>query len=438
MALLLGSAAFAQTEQPTADTATADVATDSTETSEAASADDLALLTEAELQTLVAPVALYPDTLLIQILVAATLPLEVIKSDRFLDDNAEATPEALQTDIEAQGWDPSVAVLATAFPDVIGDMAEHIDWTETMGNAMLAQDEDVLDAVQVMRNQAINTGALISGEAQTVEVAEDDSVVITPTDPEVVYVPQYAPTEVYSGTGLDDVLIAGAIGFGTYALIDAIFDDDDDWNNYWGCRNCGGWGGGPIVRDPDIDIDIDGNVNIGNEINRPNRPDRPDRNPDGGWKPDPDKSQGAKDKIANKRGDGGATTLPIKKPAKQSDAMRERLSDRTGTADISRPNADRAKIDRAKLDKAKITRPSGGSARADALRKTADKPGARKATAQKKPAAVKRAASPKTPKAKKAGGGKKHSALKKNSSGPKARQASNRGKAGGGGKRKKR
>jgi hypothetical protein len=224
------------------------------------------LLTSAELQTLVAPVALYPDTLLIQILVGATAPLDVVKADRLLARNDGTDAAAFESEVKAEAFDPSVEVLTLAFPEVVGQMAQHIEWTETVGTAMLAQSDDVLDAVQVMRNTAINTGALVDSEQQVVSRdAATETVIIQPTDPQVVYVPQYNPQVVYDNS-LTDVLVTGAITFGTVALISEIFDDDDDWDDYWGCRNCGGWGGGPIIRDPDIDIDVDGNVNIGNRL----------------------------------------------------------------------------------------------------------------------------------------------------------------------------
>ncbi|WP_165971752.1 DUF3300 domain-containing protein [Meridianimarinicoccus aquatilis] len=404
-----------------------------------APADDAALLTDAELQTLVAPVALYPDTLLIQILVAATVPLDIVKSERFLDANPDVAPESLKDDIEDQGWDPSVAVLATAFPDVIVDMADHIEWTETMGDAMLAQDDDVLAAIQVMRQQAIDSGALISGDAQTVEVVEDETVVIQPTDPEVVYVPQYEPDVVYGGTDVSDVLIAGAIGFGTFALIDAIFDDDDDWNDYWGCRNCGGWGGGPIIRNPNIDLDVDGNVNVGNSVGNGSIAGSIDRDKIE-WKPDPDKSTEARDKIANRRDDAGATKLPIKKPDTGTDALRDRLSDKANVQDIAKGGA------AAGLGAAAINRAGAGSAgrdlrsvgngnrpeaaaKAEALRKTGG------GNAIKKPAAVKKATVARKPTAN-VGGANRQNALKKRSGGGKASLASKRG--GGAKKRLKR
>ncbi len=370
----------------------ADAATDETAQAETDATD---LLTQAELENLVAPVALYPDTLLIQILVAATYPMEIIKSDRLLAMNADADPEALKASIEAEEWDPSVEVLATAFPDVTSDMATHIEWTETVGDAMLAQSDDVMTAVQTMRQQAINSGALISGEAQTVEVVQDEvsqaeTVVIQPADPEVVYVPQYDPNVAYNTNNVvGDAIVAGAVTFGTFILLDAIFDNDDPWNDYWGCRNCGGWGGGPIYNNPrDIDIDVDGNVNIGNNVNVGNRPDR---RPDGGWKADDKRKSDAKNKISDRKDGNGKTKLPINKAETRGDSLRAGLSNKSGAADISRPSANR---------KPQVDRPSArpAAAKKAAANKTAARPKA--GTAKKRPAVKK--PSGKKPKAKKA------------------------------------
>ncbi len=159
-------------------------ATEDTAEETAADATEDALLSEDELQTLVAPVALYPDTLLIQVLVASTYPLDIVKADAFLDDNPDAEPGSLEDEIAAKGWDESVSVLATAFPDVLSDMADHVDWTDTMGTAMLAQSDDVMDAVQVMREQAQDAGTLNSNDQQTVEVTQEgddgDTIIISP------------------------------------------------------------------------------------------------------------------------------------------------------------------------------------------------------------------------------------------------------------------
>ena len=413
---VLSSAAFGQS-------------TEATDTQEASASEDT-LLTQAELENLVAPVALYPDTLLIQILVASTNPMEVVKGDRLLAVNEGKDPETIKAAIEAEEWDESVEVLAVAFPEVIEDMALHIEWTETMGDAMLAQTDDVMAAVQTMRSQAIESGALISGEEQTVEVTEEEDIVIQPADPEVVYVPQYDPEVVYvqdNSNAVGDALTAGLIAFGTFTVIDAIFDDDDDWNDYWGCRNCGGWGGGPIYRNPDVDIDIDGNVNIGNNIGSGNIGDR---RPDGGWKPDDNRTKEARDKISAKRDGEGKSKLPVKKSDSNSDALRSKLSGATGAPDISRPGA------AVKPEAIRKTMPQvgGGNINRDAL--NANRPKASKAVkpaaqikkpAVKKPAAkkaaVKNVAKPKSI--------QKPKAIKKKASGNKARKASSRGKASG-------
>jgi len=369
---------LAQDTQP-ADTAGAADAADSQDQD---SPDEL--LTPAELQTLVAPVALYPDTLLIQILVGATAPLDIVKADRVLTDNDSLSEDEIKPLIEDQQFDESVEVLSVAFPDVVHRMADHIDWTDTVGTAMLAQSEDVLDAVQVMRDQAIDSGALVDTPEQVVSRDEaTDSVIIQPANPQVVYVPQYDPQVVYAGyggnvgVGIGDALVAGAVTFGAIALIDEIFDDDDHWNDYWGCRHCGGWGGGPIIRDPDIDIDLDidrGDINIDRgDIDLGNRLDidrgdvdlgnRLNIDRDKGWKPDPDRTRDAKDKIAARRDvTTGKTRLPLEQKARDRDALRDRLSAQTGAKDISRPG-NRADIGKAVAGGGGPKRPGGGGAK---------------------------------------------------------------------------
>lgn len=379
------------------------------------------LLTQAELENLVAPIALFPDTLLIQILVAATSPMEVVKSDRLLASMDGEEPEVIQAAVEAEEWDESVEVLAVAFPEVIEDMATHIEWTETMGDAMLAQSDEVMAAIQTMRTQAINNGALVSGEEQVVEVTQDETVIIQPADPEVVYVPQYDPQVVYTDNNsnlVGDAIVTGAVAFGTFALIDAIFDDDDDWNDYWGCRNCGGWGGGPIYRNPNIDLDVDGNVNIGNDINIGNGDiDRPNK----GWAPDDRKKDQARDKIASRKDEGGKTKLPINKGENSSDALRSKLSQKSGAPDISRPGS------QAKTEAVRKTMKDGGKPKVNrptpskAVKKPAKKPAVRKPSAAK--SHVKKTSKPKAV--------KKPKATRKKSSGQKARKASQRGKASG-------
>ncbi len=401
------------------------------------SATSSSLLTDAELQTLVAPVALYPDTLLIQIFVAATQPLEIVKAERYLLDNADRDTVELEPEIEAMGWDPSVSVLATAFPEVVGQMATHIDWTETVGTAMLAQSDDVMDAVQVMRDQAIDSGALVSGPEQTVEVSDDDTVVIAPTEPETVYVPQYNPETVYTGPSTGDVVGAALLTFGAVALIDEIFDDDDDWYDYWGCRNCGGWGGGPIYRNPNIEIDVDGNVNIGNDIDLGDRTDI-------GWNPDPDRQQEARKKIADhKRPEGGRGDLPVNRPDGRTDELRAKLSRESGAADISRDRGAAAAVVGASAGAvaggALANRGDANRDKAAAKQQAIDrtkrldatkKPVAQRPQTSKKPQAKKAASTQGKPRA------SKGQVMEKKASGSRTQSASKRGHAAKGARRR--
>lgn len=301
IAALLGTTALQASAEQAAVAASAE-----TQTAQAA------VLTSAELQQLVGPVALYPDTVLIQILIAATAPLDVVKADRLLSDNPDTPKATLDQKIKDARFDPSVEVLALGFPTLIRQMAVHIDWTESIGVAMLAQSDDVLAAVQVMRTQAINTGALVSSPEMVVtQDPATSTVIVQPANPQVVYVPQYEPTAVYSNPA-GDALAAGLIFFGTAALIDEIFDDNDGWNDYWGCRNCGGWNNGPIIRNPDIDIDINGDVNIDRDIDRE-------------WKPDNDKVVAARGQISEHRTPDGSTKLGLDRPASRSDELRTKL-----------------------------------------------------------------------------------------------------------------
>ncbi|HET9887675.1 MAG TPA: DUF3300 domain-containing protein, partial [bacterium] len=151
------------------------------------------------LQALVAPVALYPDALLAQTLVASTYPLEIVQLQQWLAKHPELKDQALADSVAKQDWDPSIQSMA-ALPDVVKRLADDIQWTTDLGNAFLAQQNEVMDAVQVMRKKAKEKGALETNEQQVVktEVVEKKEVIIVESaDPEVIYVPSYSPTVVY-------------------------------------------------------------------------------------------------------------------------------------------------------------------------------------------------------------------------------------------------
>src|SRR5215467_2550215 len=148
-----------------------------------------------ELEALVAPIALYPDALLAQVLMASTYPLEVVEAARWQKAHPDLKGESLKTELQIQTWDPSVKALAV-FPTVLQSMSDKLDMTQKLGDAFLAQQKDVMDAVQRLRAKAYAAGNLKSGKEVTYTSQKDGDqtiIIIEPTEPEVVYVPSYAP-----------------------------------------------------------------------------------------------------------------------------------------------------------------------------------------------------------------------------------------------------
>jgi hypothetical protein len=226
------------------------------------------LFSEEELDDLVAPVALYPDALLAQVLVASTFPLQIVKADRILDRSEEMSDDELAAAVEAQEWDPSVLVLLSGFPTVVQRMADDLEQTEQLGLAMAQQDQEVLAAVQRMRARAEDTGYLDDNAAQVVE-HRGDHIAIEPADPDVIYVPRYDPGVAFTspptrqpviapstgGSLMRDPLVAGAIAFGSALLIDQLFGDDDEdddegWDDYWHRSRPIDWGAREVYPRP--------------------------------------------------------------------------------------------------------------------------------------------------------------------------------------------
>jgi hypothetical protein len=166
---------------------------------QAAATDSAATIPPAQLDALVAPIALYPDPLLAQTLVASTYPLEIIQLQQWMTRHPGLKDKALADSVATQPWDPSIQSMA-AVPDAVKRLAEDIQWTTELGNAFLAQQADVMAAVQRMRKKAKDKGALESNEQQKVEtqvVEEKTVIVVQPANPEVIYVPSYSPAVVY-------------------------------------------------------------------------------------------------------------------------------------------------------------------------------------------------------------------------------------------------
>ena len=228
------------------------------DTAKPASSSQTATIPPDQLDSLVAPIALYPDPLLAQVLAASTYPLEIIKLQRWLAQNSTLKDKQLADAVAKQPWDPSVQALA-ALPDVVKRLGDDIGWTVDLGNAFLAQQADVMEAVQRMRKKAHEKGTLKTTEQHKVEttVVESKSViVIEQANPQVVYVPSYDPVVVW-GPALypyppiyyppAGYYAAGmAISFGVGVMMGAFWGGG--WG--WGC----GWGGN--------------NININNNFNR--------------------------------------------------------------------------------------------------------------------------------------------------------------------------
>ncbi|UFS70250.1 DUF3300 domain-containing protein [Geomonas sp. RF6] len=152
-------------------------------------------LSKEELGQLLAPIALYPDDLVTQILMASTYPLEIVQADRWVKSHKQSAGEQLAKDLEKESWDPSVKSLVQ-FPTVLAAMSDKLDLTTKIGDAFLSQQQDVLETIQELRKKAQAAGNLKSTKEQVV-VVEKETIIIKPADPQVIYVPSYSPTVVY-------------------------------------------------------------------------------------------------------------------------------------------------------------------------------------------------------------------------------------------------
>src|SRR5688572_19197414 len=305
-----------------------------------------------EIEALVAPIALYPDGLLSQVLMASTYPLEVVQAARWVKANPKLKGDAAVKAVEGQKWDVSVKSLV-AFPQILEPMNEKVDWTQKLGDAFLADQKAVLEAVQRLRQRAQQSGNLKSSEQQKViveEAAPQQTVIkIEPTNPQVIYVPAYNPTVVYGACAYPAYppyywppppsyypggYVAAGFAFGVgVATVGAIFG---------GCA----WGRS------EVDINVNRAVNIDRNFNQTNVGTR------GNWQHD-----------ASHR--GGV--------AYRDAASRERYARDVPGAEARRDyrghegaGADRAGADRAGADRAAAGDRAGGD-RAAADRAAADR-----------------------------------------------------------------
>ena len=248
-----------------------------------------------QLDSLVAPIALYPDPLLSQVLVASTYPLEIVQLQQWLQKNSSLKGDELTKAVQQQDWDPSIQAMAV-LPDVAKRLGDDIKWTTDLGNGFLAQQSDVMDAVQRMRMKAKNAGNLKSNEQMKVETKVIESkpvIIVEQSSPEVVYVPSYNPTVVYGAPAYPYPPIsypppgyyaAGmALSFGVGVAMGAAWSGGWGWGSSWGGNN-------------DITINTNNNFNRNANVNGGNRTNNigsGNRSGNSNWKHNPQHRGGA-------------------------------------------------------------------------------------------------------------------------------------------------
>jgi hypothetical protein len=303
-----------------------------------------------EIEQIVSQIALYPDSLISQVLMASTYPLEVVQAERWMNENKELKGDALTAALEKKAWDPSVKSLI-AFPQVLTMMSKQLEWTTKLGDAFIADQKAVMAAVQRLRAKAQATGNLKSTSEQKVTVQKVEQpqivvvegsppppaqvIVIEPTNPQVVYVPAYNPSVVYGPWPYPyypppapydppGYVASNLVSFGAGVAVGAA------WGYAWGGCN---WNHG------DVDVDVDRNANFNRNINRENyRADVQKRTGSaqaGQFQHDPAHRQGVSYRdqaTANKYGGVGASDA-----AKARDSYRGRAV--SGRQDIARGGA---------------------------------------------------------------------------------------------------
>jgi uncharacterized membrane protein YgcG len=296
---------------------------------------------QEKLDSLLAPIALYPDQLLTQTLIASTYPLDVVAAARFVKENRDLKGDALDKAVAQKNWDPSVQSL-TAFPQVLEMMNDKLDWTQELGDAFLADEKRVMQTVQNLRRKADAAGNLKSNE-QVKVVKEQTTIIIEPAQPTVVYVPSYNPTVVYGVWWAPayppyyyppppyyyppgSVAAAGLIGFGLGVAIAN--------NNHWGWCNTN-WNGGSVnINVNKNNVFINNNTQFKAKVNN------------GNWQHNPAQRKGvaysdARTRDQYRRSDPGATASRRDARGYEPAAARggaSQLGGGAGTRDVQRPS----------------------------------------------------------------------------------------------------
>jgi hypothetical protein len=320
-----------------------------------------------EIDQLVAPIALYPDDLLAQVLAASTYPLEIVQAARFVQQNKELKDEKLMAAAKDKEWDPSVKAMLQ-FPDVLLMMNEKLEWTEKLGDAFLDQQRDVMEAVQRLRRKAEESGNLKTTKEQKVIVEkETQTIVIQPANPEVVYVPAYNPTVVYGAWPYPayppypvypyGYMATAAFSFAAGVAIGAA------WGGFggWGC----GWGNNTV----NINNSTHNNFTK-NNYNRPLQYQNKGQN----WQHNPEhrgnaqyRNQATAQKYGQQRSGGGGRASTLDARGYGGGGGRAQTSDlsRGGGKDnafggAGRGGSERASSNRGQESRGSASRSSGG------------------------------------------------------------------------------
>ncbi|HTV59793.1 MAG TPA: DUF3300 domain-containing protein [Verrucomicrobiae bacterium] len=252
--------AVPQAPAPVAQTSYPSYPPSATTSAQSDPAPTAAPMTSEQLDALVAPIALYPDSLVAQIMAAATFPEQITFASAWLNQNPNLTGANLAQAVDQQSWDASVKAL-TQFPSVLNDLAKNLSWTSSLGQAFSNQQSDVMAAVQVMRAKAQAAGNLQSSSQLTVTQPSPNVIVIQPANPQVVYVPQYNPTIVYGAPIVVPMytppvaFVATGVSFGSGISIGAFWGGGGGfvgggfgWGFHaWACNWGGGGGGNTII-----------------------------------------------------------------------------------------------------------------------------------------------------------------------------------------------
>ena len=322
-------------------------------------------LSQAELEKLLMPIALYPDPLLATVLPASVFPLEIVQAARFLQDTNKVSK------IDEQPWDPTVKAVAR-IPDALKKLNDDLPWTIQLGEAFLAQDKDVMDTIQALRLKAQNAGTLRNSEQQTIVVTntivektvEQEVVVVTntvvqiqPSNPQVVYVPSYPPTVYAPPPGYVYSPYAPLVTFTAGVAMGAIIANNCDWNN-GGCH----WGGN------DIDIERNSNINVNRNVNNIQGGNRVNANRSQKWQPDQSRLRSSGSTAAGRtmesRGWAGANNPSTSARANAQGSAANRVQGSAASSRQANPAARPNNASRPALNNSAASRPTPNAATA--------------------------------------------------------------------------